>query len=202
MESVLDEYRKRLLATGQDGRSVESAGPIIWGIRLDSSQSPSAWRTIIYEKGSWILHMLRRRMGDERFLRMLGELRQRYQYRTVTTDDFRELATRFLPPQSVDPSLESFFDNWVYSTGIPTLRLRSSVRGKPPNVDLHVTLYQSGAGEDFSVYVPIVVQVRGGNPVVKWIETDDQPVSFDMTLRQSPVKVELDPGNSILAVRE
>ncbi len=202
LESVLDEYRKRLLAAGPDGKTLESAGPIVWGVRLDSSQSPGAWRTIIYEKGSWILHMLRHRIGDDPFLRMLGELRERFQYQSVTTEDFRHLAAGFLPPGSVDSSLESFFDNWVYSTGIPTLRLRSSVRGNPPKVQLSATLSQSGAGEDFSVHVPVVVQVRGGKPIVRWLETGDQPVSFEMTLRQRPVKVELDPGNSILATRE
>ena len=38
-----------------NGRTVESTGPIALGLRLQSSQNPGAWRTIIYEKGTWIL---------------------------------------------------------------------------------------------------------------------------------------------------
>ena len=33
-------------------------------------QSVAAYTAVIYGKGTWILHMLRRRMGDERFLKM------------------------------------------------------------------------------------------------------------------------------------
>jgi len=72
VDSVLNDYRGNLLAS-QNGRTVESAGPIALGVRLMSSQNPQTWRTIVYEKGTWIMHKLRRRMGDERFLGFLGE---------------------------------------------------------------------------------------------------------------------------------
>ncbi|MEO7649894.1 MAG: M1 family aminopeptidase, partial [Bryobacteraceae bacterium] len=65
LDTVLDEYRANLLARNPNGQTLESAGPIALGTRLQSSQNPGAWRAIVYEKGSWILHMLRRRMGDE-----------------------------------------------------------------------------------------------------------------------------------------
>ena len=54
-----------------DGRTPESAGPITWGYRLNSSLAPHAWQTVTYEKGTWIIHMLRRRMGDESFFSFL-----------------------------------------------------------------------------------------------------------------------------------
>jgi hypothetical protein len=63
VESILGEYQANLLKKGEDGRTVESMGPVIWGLRLQSSQSEIAWRTIVYEKGAWIMHMLRRRLG-------------------------------------------------------------------------------------------------------------------------------------------
>ena len=74
LDSVLDGYRKRLLAEATEGRTRESMGPIIWGTRLVSSQAPDAWQAIVYEKGSWIMHMLRRRLGDDRFFAVLAEL--------------------------------------------------------------------------------------------------------------------------------
>ena len=45
---------------------------------------------------------------------------------------FRLLAAEFLPPKSADPKLESFFDQWVYSTGIPTLHMKYTLSGKAP----------------------------------------------------------------------
>ena len=96
---------------------------------LESSGIHDAWRAITYEKGAWIMHMLRRRLGDDRFLKMLAELRRRYEFRTITTEEFRALAAGFLPPRSPSDTMDSFFDNWVYATGIPKLKLQSSVRG-------------------------------------------------------------------------
>jgi hypothetical protein len=200
-DSVLAEYRKNLLAETEEGKTLESMGPIIWGYRLRSSQAPRAWRTITYEKGSWILHMLRSRMGDERFLAMLGELRRRYEYKGVTTEDFRALAAEFLPPDSVDPKLENFFDHWVYSTGIPTLHFRSSVRGKKPKVRVSGTLTQTGVAPEFSIHVPVEIQLSGGRSLTEWVETDATPVSFQLRVREKPLKVLLDPSNSVLAVR-
>ena len=203
LDSVLEEYKTQLLTKTKEGNTLESTGPITWGSRLVNSQAPEAWRTIIYAKGTWIIHMLRRRMGDRQFLAMLGELRRQYEYRTVSTDQFRQLARKFLPPESSDDGLESFFDEWVYGTGIPTLRLKYSVSGKAPAVKLSGTVEQSDVDEGFSALVPIEVQVgKSAKSVTHWVRTGDEPTSFTVDLRQAPSKVTLDPSGSVLAVKK
>ncbi len=72
MEDVLGEYRDALVTKDTQGKSVDSAGPITWGFRLESTGSSEAWRAITYDKGAWIFHMLRRRLGDAQFLKMLS----------------------------------------------------------------------------------------------------------------------------------
>ena len=198
VDQVLEQYRLHLLAKGDGGATVESAGPILWGDRLNSSHTTDAWRIVTYEKGSWILHMLRRRIGDEQFLAMLGNLRNRYEYRTVTTEQFREVAAAALPPQSPDPRLETFFDAWVYSTGIPSIKMTHSVQGKAPQVRVTGAVTQSDAPEDFSVLVPIEIQLSKGKPLVHWVRTVNGSVSFSIPLKQAPSKVTLDPDNSVL----
>ena len=64
LEAVLDEYRENLLRAAAEGNTVESAGPIVRGTRLSSSRATNSWRAIMYEKGSWIIHMLRVKMGE------------------------------------------------------------------------------------------------------------------------------------------
>src|SRR6185436_12892629 len=135
--------------------TIESAGPIVLGARLESSQTPVAWQSITYGKGSWILHMLRMLMGDDGFNAMLNQLRKRYEWKSIGTEEFRQLAAEFLPPKSGDPKLESFFDQWVYGTGIPSLKLSYSVRGKPPAVKLTGTIAQSDVDSEFSVQAPV-----------------------------------------------
>jgi hypothetical protein len=199
LETVLEQYKSDLLARGPHGRTVESAGPIAWGSRLTTSQAPNAWSTITYEKGSWIVHMLRRRMGDERFFSMLAELRRRFERKGIGADDFRLLASEFLPPKSPDPKLEAFFDQWIYSTGIPSLQLKYSLRGKAPNLKLVGTVIQTDVDEEFSVMAPIDIQFGRGKAQTHWVRTGNEPASFTVPLRQPPTKVLLDPGSSILA---
>src|SRR5260370_8474988 len=100
LDAVLEDYKSNLLWKNPQGNTIESAGPIVWGTRLQSSQNPGAWRAITYEKGSWILHMLRGRLGDENFLKMLGSLCQNYRFKAITTGQFQEEASRVLPPTS------------------------------------------------------------------------------------------------------
>jgi aminopeptidase N len=187
VDTVLDDFRTRLLSKQEGGRSLESAGPIVWGIRLESSGMPDAWRAITYEKGAWIMHMLRRRLGDERFLKMLAELRRRYQFRIVTTEEFRALAAEFLPARSSSGTMDAFFDNWVYSTGIPKLKLQSSIKGFRASG----TVNQSGVDNDFSVEVPVEIQFAKGAPQTVWVRTSNEPVSFSVTAKQAPVRVNI-----------
>ncbi len=198
LDMVLEQYRTRLLSKRSDGGTVESLGPITWGPRVETTD-PAAARTIVYEKGTWILHMLRQRMGDERFLKMLGELGRRYRYHTVSTNSFRALAEEFMPEGA--KSLEPFFENWVHGTGIPALKVSSAVRGKAPAFRATATVTQTEVDEDFSVEVPVEFQLGGGAPVVKWVRTStSEPVSVTVPLKRAPVKVGV-PATGVLSRR-
>jgi hypothetical protein len=197
-EVMLDSYRNLLLEKTQGGQTVESLGPIVFGLRLESSQLPSAYRTITYGKGAWIMQMLRRRMGDERFGAMLAEVLKRYDRRDITTEEFRVLAAQFLPARSEDPQLASFFDQWVYGTGIPTLKLSWSVKGKAPDVRVVGTVTQADVVADFTALAPVEIQPAHGPAITRWVHTSSDPVTFTVPLSQAPAKVVLDPHNAVL----
>ncbi|MEJ7607436.1 MAG: M1 family aminopeptidase, partial [Bryobacteraceae bacterium] len=201
LEDVLDAYRVDLMQKSPNGRTIESAGPIVWGIRLNSSLSPNAWRTIMYEKGAWIIHMLRSRLGDAQFLKMLGEVVRQKQYKPLTTEEFRLLATGFLPAKAEDPKLEAFFDQWVYGTGIPSFRISHAIKGKGRKLSLSGTIAQSGVDEEFSAFVPVEVQLPGKRSLTHWVRTSSEPVTFDLALPAAPLKVILNPGSAILTAR-
>ncbi len=201
-EQVLDDALRSLRAQ-YAGKSIEAMGPITWGTRLRAETGLNPWRVITYDKGSWIIHMLRRRMGDAAFLSMLGTLRKRHEYNVVTTEQFRELAVEFSPKGLPDPQLENFFDTWVYSTGIPTLELKTAVSGKAPKVQLTVAVNQSGVGGEFNVDLPVEIWLPAAKtPIVRWIRTSSDGASLKIPLRAAPTRVELAPGNGVLAVRK
>jgi hypothetical protein len=194
---ALDSYKTNLLQPA-NGQTVESTGPIVLGLRLENSQAPNAYYNITYGKGSWIMHMLRRRMGDDRFLAMLADLRKEYERKPLSTEDFRLLASRFLPEKSPDPQLENFFDQWVYGTGIPSLKLSYAVKGKGAALRLNGTVTQSDVASDFSVLAPVEIQLGHGKTLTQWVRTAEGAVTFSVALPGAPVKVQLDPNASVL----
>ena len=202
MQRVLAQYREMLLAKDSGGATVESTGPIRLGLRLQSSQNPGAWRNIVYDKGSWIMHMLRARMGDAGFRAMLGEFARQHRFQTVTVQQFRETAAAHMPKGGPDASLEAFFESWVESTGIPTLTLTHKLTGKAPALRLQLTLRQSGVEEHFSTVAPVVIETPRQKPRVIWLPTGAEPVVLTVPLRVAPSKVTLDPENTVLAVKQ
>jgi len=202
MEASLEGYRDDLTRVGVSGTPVESAGPITWGFRLESARELDAWRAITYEKGAWIFHMLRRRLGDERFFKMLAELRRRFDGTPISTVAFQTLVQEFRPPRVSESSIDSFFDTWIYSTGIPALSVHTSMKGAAPAIRLTGTVEQSGVDDDFSVEVPVEIQYAKGPPETVWVETSKEPAEFSATLKQAPVRISIPAGTGVLAVKK
>lgn len=193
VDQVLDSFREHLLKANEKGETVESTGPIVWGFRLRNSQSPGAWQAITYEKGAWIFHMLRRRMGDPTFMKLLAELERRYHLTPVSTEDVERLAIELMG-EGGKKKLGSFFESWVYGTGVPGLQLSSSSKG----LVLSGTVRQVDAAEDFSIDVPIEIQLKNGKSMTHWVRTSSEPVDFTVKLPALAGKVSLDPGRAVL----
>ena len=198
LDDMLDQYRKDLLIKNQDGELADSAGPVVQGRRLEMMQNPAAFPAVVYGKGTWIVHMLRRQMGDAQFLKMLAELRRTYEWKTIDTEQFRVLAASYLPPGSKDKTLENFFDQWVYSTGMPALKMTFSVKGKPGAYKLAGTVTQSEVPDDFSVIVPVEVQTGRGKSVTVQVRTGPEPAPFSVPVAAANAKAVLDPQNAVL----
>lgn len=197
IDGILNEYRRQLLAKGPDGETNEAEGPVVEGRRLESSNNPSAWIAIAYGKGTWILHMLRRRMGDMQFTKMLAELRRRYEWKTIDTEQFRLLCAEFVPKDPADPKLETFFDQWVYGTGLPDLKLKYAVKGKPGAWKLTGTVTQAEVPDGFSVMAPVEIQTGRGK-VVREVLTGADAAAFSVPVYAANAKAMLDPGASVL----
>jgi len=201
LEDVLDKYREHLLTNGINGQPIDSAGPIRFGARLDTSQTPEAYRYIVYEKGTWIIHMLRRRLGDAAFFNMLRELHTRFLRARVTTEDLRLLSAAHQPKANPDRNLEQLFSTYLDATGIPTLRLQTKQKRSPKGVALTLDLEQSAVHEDFAIDVPIELDFGRGKSETRWIRTDGPATSVEWTLPVAPLRVLLDPRNSLLALK-
>jgi aminopeptidase N len=79
--------------------------------------------------------MLRRLMGDEAFFGGLRDFYATWRYSKAGTDDFRVAMEK----AGAQP-LGRFFERWIYSAAIPTVRFASRVDGGT----LHVRFDQTG----------------------------------------------------------
>ena len=78
-----------------------------------------------YQKGAWILHMLRQEMGDTAFFLGLKDFYATYKFRNANTLDF----FRSMQPYS-HKNLDNFISQWVYQEGHPILHEDSRNRSE------------------------------------------------------------------------
>jgi aminopeptidase N len=136
-------------------------GPVYLGYRLGHIKDEGrVFRALVYNKGAMVLHMLRRLMGDETFFAGLRDFYATWRYSKAGTDDFR-LAMEKAGGQP----LARFFERWIYSSAIPTVRFTSQTDGSQLRVrfdqkgdvfDIPITVtivYADGTSEDVTVKV-------------------------------------------------
>lgn len=73
--------------------------------------------TNTYQKGAWVLHMLRAKIGDENFRNGLRLFYDRFRNSNVLTDDFLTIME-----ETSGTQLDDFFLQWLYTGGHPELK--------------------------------------------------------------------------------
>ncbi|HYL06714.1 MAG TPA: M1 family aminopeptidase [Thermoanaerobaculia bacterium] len=144
------------------------AGPITQGFRLRTERSPDAYRALVYEKGAYVLHMLRMlmwdaadRTPDRRFIAMMHDYAATYAGKQATTADFQQVVERHMVPAmnaAGDGKMSWFFGQWVYGTEVPhyVADLRLETAGDEVHIKGKVT--QEGVSDGFRTLVPIYLE--------------------------------------------
>lgn len=168
--SFWEKARKKILGRGRLARYRNcDVGSVSLGFRLGTSDAPEARFVIIYEKGAFVVQMLRAMMYDQkeknhdaRFIAMLKDFSSKWAGRSPTTDDFRRLAETHLPT-SYGGDLGWFFRQWVDGTDIPKLsqsfQLTDAGGGRFRIVG---DLSQGGVPAEFRSFVPIYAEFDRG----------------------------------------
>jgi aminopeptidase N len=208
----LDLYRKDLTAQvpGQE-YTVDDAGPLVHGVRLNSSRDPDAYSKIVYGKGAWVFHMLRMMLQDsasknpdERFIALLHVLLESHRYRALTTEDLQKAVERVMTP-AMDleggKSMDWFFEQYVHSTGIPDYELKYAARPGPKGFLVRGKLIQKNVPDDFVQRVPIYWQGQGGKPaLLGQVITSGEETSFQFVTATIPKRLLIDPQMTVLCV--
>jgi len=90
-----------------------------------------------YKKGGWVLHMLRRNLGDDIFWKGIQTYYANYAGKNASTDDLRKVMEAV---SGID--LKDFFQQWLYNPGHPVLRINWKYNEKKKTVTLNITQEQ------------------------------------------------------------
>jgi len=214
MEYWLGHFRAMLLQKSE-GRDdpVEESGPLTLGYRLSTPSNPNAYEIIVYDKGAWVMHMLRDSMRDEksrqpdaRFDAFLQSVLADYAYQPLTTQEFeREAEKQMTPAMNLDGSgnLHWFFDQWVRGTRIPHYSVRYQTRPEEKDFIVSGTLSQTNVDESFTERVPLYYSRGKGKPVfLGSVVTTGPATRFHFLAHARPDRLTIDPHMTVLCAVE
>jgi aminopeptidase N len=148
-----------------------------------------------YQKGGWVLHLLRRKVGDAPFQKILQTYYARYRGSNADTDDFRKVAE-----EVSGISLEPFFQQWLYGPGVPKVE----VRWKYSRGQLQLVVQQTG-DEFFDFPLEIALVNSAGQQELHTLHINKIRDSFSVPATAKPTVLLLDPNVNMLfegSVRE
>ncbi|MFI5362715.1 MAG: M1 family aminopeptidase [Elusimicrobiota bacterium] len=148
----------------------------------------------LYEKGCWVLHMLKRELGDELWWKAVGHYLRKHADSSVQTSDL-VLAVE----EATGRNMQAFFDQWVFRSGHPTLRARWSYDAAVKKGSLWVMQTQPSDDAHPPFKFPLHVRVTGRGWVRDFHErAAEKEHRFSWKLPGEPLDVEIDPEFGVL----
>jgi aminopeptidase N len=142
-----------------------------------------------YQKGSWVLHMLRRELGDTLFWKGIRAYYAAYAGSNATTDDFRVVLEKVS-----GRNLKPFFYQWLFSGGQPSLEVRCK---QGPNNNLVVTIKQLQS-QVFNFPLEIAFTSRSQKAKTISLQISKKEETFTLAQMEPLEKIMVDPNTNLL----
>jgi len=111
-----------------------------------------------YQKGAWVLHMLRNEVGEDVFWEIIKTYYEEYKYSNANSFDFIEIVNRI-----TKKDYSYFFNQWLRRNGQPKLKTEIKQKGKKINLEFR----QIQKGKIFSFPIEILFIYKDGTKEVK-----------------------------------
>jgi aminopeptidase N len=143
-----------------------------------------------YQKGAWVLHMLRAELGDSHFFDGIKLYYQQHKNDIASSEDLRAALEKVS-----GRDLKPFFASWVYGSGHPKYTL--SWRWNKRAGKLRLMLRQTQSQPVFRNSVPVTITTTRGRQVVT-LKPVGKETKEEVRLRVAPIGVQIDPDNQLL----
>lgn len=145
-----------------------------------------------YEKGAWVLHMLRAQLGDDAFFRGIRDYYHEHRESTASSEDLRAALEK-----TSGRNLRPFFSRWIYGSGHPIYEWSSAATGFRGGQLLTITLEQKQAGQAFLDPIPVEI-TSGGVKKVVMMEPKGKITTRAFRLSGVPISIRIDPDQTLL----
>ena len=172
--------------------AAEARNPELAVIHANLSDTHKVLNVLVYQKGGWTLHMLRKLVGAEAFWAGIRDYYGRHRDGNVTTDDFRQAMEA-----SSGKTLGWFLQQWLKRPGTPTIEGQWQYHADAKRLD--IDLSQTQAGEPYRLPIEVGIRLEGApEPRIEPIEMTERKQHFEIRLDKPPQSVELDPNCWVL----
>jgi len=140
--------------------------------------------TNTYQKGGWILNMLRHKLGDETFWKGIRAYYKKFQNSNAMTIDFQKVME-----EVSGKNLSAFFQQWIFIKGFPKINWSWSYnKGK-----VKINLEQN---QDYHLFrFPIEIEiVKDGKSTISTIQIERKKSTFEIEVDSNPDAIHLDPN--------
>ncbi|MGA8222749.1 MAG: M1 family aminopeptidase [Candidatus Acidiferrales bacterium] len=148
----------------------------------------------IYNKGGWVLKMLRTKLGDADFWRALRAYLEANRGQNVVTADLQKAIE-----QTTSTNVDKFFHQWVYRAGAPEFEVGYTYHDDSHQVTLSVKQTQKVEGFVGLFDVPVEIEIATAHGRKTYpIGVSEASGSFTFTTDGAPLMVIFDRGDNIL----
>jgi aminopeptidase N len=149
-----------------------------------------------YQKGAWVLHMLRGIVGEANFFKGIRDYYLSHEGRTATTEDLRAALEK-----ASGMDLKEFFTRWVYGSGHPVYEVSwtwQDAKGrKGRSGTLILNLRQTQTDEPF--LNPLTIEIATAQGAKRTtLKPTGKESSLRIPLASKPTDVRIDPDDFVL----
>jgi aminopeptidase N len=142
-----------------------------------------------YQKGSWVLHMLRKKVGDEVFQKIIQSYYSTYKLSNASSTDFERIAEELSGKE-----LTTFFNQWLRRPGLPQLSLRVNAKKKK----LDGLIIQMQKNETYEFPLKLKINFSDGSSVSETIEIFDKVTPIKKSYSKKISSFVVDPNVELL----
>lgn len=143
-----------------------------------------------YEKGSWVLHMLRQQTGDSVFHKIIRTYYERYKGSTAETSDFRKVAEEISGKK-----LDVFFQQWLFTPANPKLTITWKYDANKKGIRVIVRQIHS---QLFTFPLDLRLNLPGTKTLNKEVRIEQREQEFIILVTEKPLELIADPNVKLL----